>query len=110
MTVAGKPFAVTVDAPRGWGAVVRLTGELDASGAPALRACLSERLAAHLDVFVDLSGLTFMDSTGISVLIGANKQSVQLGCAFVLRAPTAQITRVLHLTGTDQVFTIDPAD
>ena len=42
--------------------------------------------------------------------MGAWARGAVVFSAFVLRAPTAQITRVLHLTGTDQVFTIEPAD
>jgi anti-sigma B factor antagonist len=105
-----EAFAVAVDAPSGSAAIVRLTGELDVAGVPALGACLSERLAAHRDVILDLSGLSFLDSTGLGVLFGAHEQAAALGCSFMLRAPTGQVARVLQMTGTDQVFTIEPAD
>ena len=87
---------------------VDVTGELDMASAPELDACLLA--LADADVIVDLAGLTFMDSSGISVLIVAFKRSVKHGRTFVLRAPPAQVARVLQLSGTDQVFTIEPPD
>jgi anti-sigma B factor antagonist len=110
MTLAENPFAVSIDARTPSTAVVRLSGELDLMGAPELRARLSELLAARLDVIVDLTDLSFIDSTGISVLVGAHKQSAAVGDSFVLRAPSGQIARVLHMTGVDQVFTVEPSD
>jgi len=65
---------------------------------------------AEGDIIVDLAGLTFMDSTGIGVLMAADRRSAGHGRTFVLRAPPAQVARVLQLSGTDQVFTIEPPD
>jgi|HubBroStandDraft_1064217.scaffolds.fasta_scaffold1090534_1 anti-sigma B factor antagonist len=86
---------------------VRLAGELDLSSAPALSSCLSD-LAEAGHIAVDLTDLSFMSSSGISVLIGAYKQRVTSGRTISLRNPQGTVARVLMLTGVDQVLTIEP--
>ena len=86
-------------------AVLRISGEVDISTAPQLR----ERLQ-QLDsrsVVVDLSAMTFIDSTGLGVLVGAFKRLRESGGDLVLRAPTRATRKVLELTGLSQVVTIE---
>lgn len=86
---------------------VRLRGELDMSTAPQLRDEL-QRLSAEgaPQVTVDLSGLAFVDSTGLSVLITALKRFRQQGGDMALRSPTPGTRRVLEITGLTEVFAI----
>ena len=62
------------------------------------------RRGGHL--VVDLSGLTFIDSTGLHELVVALKRQRARGGEIVLRAPSAQTMRVLEIVGLDQLFTI----
>jgi anti-anti-sigma factor len=82
-------------------------GELDMSTAGGLREPLL-RLASEegVHVTVDLSGLAFVDSTGLSVLITGFKRLRQQGGDLVLRAPTPATRRVLEITGLTEVFVI----
>ena len=90
--------------------VVELRGELDVSTAADLR----ERLLAIFgedrtsSIILDLSGLGFMDSTGISVLLAAEERAIQLGGALFLVAPQKAVARVLHVTSLDKHFPIYP--
>ena len=88
--------------------VLQLVGELDISSAPALRERLMGLLAEDGDIIVDLSTLSFMDSSGISVLIVAHKRSLQQGRKLTLRSPGGAVAKVLEVSGTDQVFSIEP--
>jgi anti-sigma B factor antagonist len=108
MTIAPQPFDVDVDASIPGQAVVRLRGELDVGSAPELSACLAA--LDEVDVVVDMSGLTFMDSSGISALIEAYKRCSKGGLSFVLRSPSAQVANVLRITGVDQVLTVERSD
>ena len=65
---------------------------------------------ANDDVAVDLAAVTFMDSSGISVLIGAHRQSADLGHRLTLRFPSPAVVKVLKITGVDEVLTIEAAD
>jgi anti-sigma B factor antagonist len=87
--------------------VLQLVGELDISSAPALRERLMQLLAADGDVIVDLSTLSFMDSSGISVLIVAHKRSAEKSRKLTLRSPRGSVAKVLEVSGTDQVFNIE---
>ena len=86
---------------------VHLHGELDMSTATELR----ERLLGlasegPTQVTVDLSQLSFVDSTGLSVLITGLKRLRQQGGDMALRSPTPATRRVLEITGLNEVFAI----
>ena len=88
--------------------VIRLQGELDMCAAPTLGRDLTEALdGMPHTISLDLSGLTFLDSTGIRVLVGAHRRAAAQGCGFILRSPQRSVLRVLKLTGLDQVLVID---
>jgi anti-sigma B factor antagonist len=88
--------------------IVKLRGELDIESAPDLR----ERLLAILSrqtlrqLVLDLSGLQFIDSSGISVFVSTERRARMLGCTLVLVAPQTAVSRVLHICGLDQYFLI----
>jgi len=86
---------------------IHVRGELDMSTAGALREPLLE-LAQHgaVHVTVDLSALSFVDSTGLSVLVTGLKRLRSQGGDLALRAPTPATRRVLEITGLTEVFAI----
>ena len=78
--------------------VVALSGELDAATSPGLADALVQ--AAGSTVVVDLSRLTFMDSSGIGALVVARKRIVAEGLGqLVLTRPVAAVSRVLDIVG-----------
>ena len=80
--------------------MLALVGELDVVSAPQLAQCLEEMLAQpHASVLVDLGGLRFVDSAGVSVLIKAKQDFDAGGRVLVLRRPTEQLERVFALVG-----------
>jgi anti-anti-sigma factor len=78
--------------------VVRLRGEIDLVSVPALR---DELLAmtGKASVVVDLAAVTFLDATGVGVLVGAHKRLANQGGRLVLVNPPPAIARVLQLAG-----------
>lgn len=91
------------------GPVLRVTGELDYGHATALRHRV-ERLALGPGqcLALDLSGLEFCDSTGITALLAARQHAQAAGADIVLAAVPPALLRVLALVGLDQVFTLLP--
>lgn len=86
---------------------VWLRGELDMATAPELRDELGQLASEDpAPVTIDLSDLTFIDSTGLSVLVGALKLLRQQGGDMVLRSPGPGTRKVLEITGLTEVFTI----
>ena len=57
-------------------------------------------------VVIDLTGLTFIDSSGIRSLLDSKRRAEEHGVALVVRVPgDGQVRQVLELTGMDHVFT-----
>jgi anti-sigma B factor antagonist len=88
--------------------VVRAAGEVDVSTAPALRDELTSVPESSKQVVVDLSDVTFLDSTGLGVLIAAMKRlrDSETGGRLDLVVTRPQIHKVLEVTGLTSVFTV----
>ncbi|KAB2345272.1 STAS domain-containing protein [Actinomadura rudentiformis] len=80
--------------------VVRLRGELDIANADDLRQTLRSARREHGDlVILDLEGLEFMDSHGLSVIISCHKAATEAGGSVSLAAPRPIVRRTLEVTG-----------
>lgn len=86
--------------------VVALTGEIDMENAPQVRRALLDNMKQKRDILVDLSQVTYIDSSGIASLIeglqAARKQKNDLALVSV----SQRARRVLELARLDKVFTI----
>lgn len=103
----GQAGEFRIDDDDGTGAIV-VSGEIDLHTSPRLREALLGHLTNDVrNVTVDMSGVTFIDSTGLSVLIAAMRRARSLGGDVRLRAPSRQTYKVLELTKLTEVFTID---
>jgi anti-anti-sigma factor len=77
-----------------------LAGELDLASAPALEAKVDELCVDGASaVVLDLSKLTFMDSTGLQAVLAATKRCGQHGTDFSLAGATGAVQRLFELTG-----------
>ncbi len=97
-------FTVEV-AERGGRTVVSAAGELDAYTAPTLGAEVgpaSNRPGGAL--IVDLTDVSFIDSTGLGVLVTALKHAREAGGSFDLVVAAPRVLKVLALTGLDVVI------
>jgi anti-sigma B factor antagonist len=87
--------------------VVQVAGEIDVYTAASLREKLADLIDAdHTDVVVDLTGVTFMDSTGLGVLVGALKKVRGFGGRLQLVIDQEKVIKVFRITALTQVFTI----
>ena len=104
------PFQVDFDTRvvrRGGEVVVTVLGEIDIATGPLLWECLADAIPdAGRQLVIDLSGTTFIDSTGIAVFAQAHKQLRHRGAHLILRAPQASARKVLSITGLDTVIAI----
>lgn len=86
--------------------LVKLNGELDMATAGLLRDELSGRLNDGVkDLAVDLSNLTFIDSSGLSVMVFGLRLATAKGGSLVLVAPGSQAMRVFDASGLLKTFT-----
>ncbi|MFJ9776085.1 STAS domain-containing protein [Kitasatospora sp. NPDC101157] len=91
------------------GPVLHLLGDLDYDQAPHLRRHLDTLLlrSDHC-LLMNLSGLEFCDSSGITALLAAYRHARAADADFALTAVPPRTLRLLTLVGLDQVLTIHP--
>ena len=100
-------FAVDVASGGGAGtpALLVLTGELDSLAAAQLSHCLGEVDRRAPALVLDMSAVSFIDSSGLRTLIQA-RQMFPDPNALTLRNPQPSTTRLLELTGLADYFAV----
>ena len=86
-----------------------LAGELDPATAPQIEARIAELAAdpAVSSVVIDLSGITFLDSSGLRVLVAGNEVLTNRTSELILRNPSRNIRRVLEVTGLTDLIAVE---
>lgn len=80
--------------------VITVRGEVDAASADTLRNAIFEVIdGGKPTVTVDMNDVSFMDSSGLRVLIAGYKAAEQGGGALRVRNPSDVVTRLLEITG-----------
>lgn len=90
--------------------IVQVQGEVDIHTSPALESALQEAVNdGKSAVWVDLSDVSFMDSSGLGALIASLRVAKANSKELVLVSPQPAVNRVLAMTGLDKVFSIRAA-
>ena len=93
-------------------AVLMVRGEIDMATSPVLGAALERTMALGVPVVLDFAGVTFMDSSGLNVLLLAG-HAVDRPGSVTVRNPSPLVRRLLTVTrldglvGPDSSFTAD---
>jgi anti-sigma B factor antagonist len=99
--------AVEIDAHR---QVLVVAGELDLFGVPDLKRTLAELIERGVRrVVVDLSAVTFLDSTALGVILGAMRRLRARGGELAVVNLNPSITQLLEITGLDQMLAVLPS-
>jgi anti-sigma B factor antagonist len=95
-------FSVDTE-PLDGGNAINVAGELDQATVPELQRVLGDALERQNGaVFVDLSDCEFIDSTGLSLLVQAQRTLNENERGFAICCPKADVKRLLQLTGIDE--------
>lgn len=87
--------------------VITATGELDVSSSTILKSELSDHIAqGRTNVIIDMSNVTFVDSSGLSVLVTGLKRTVESGGSLRLVITADSVLRIFQITALDQAFDI----
>ena len=86
--------------------VVIFRGEIDLESSPAARETLLKCFGDTSNVIVDLSDVSYIDSSGVASLVEALQASKKNGSQFSLAAVSEPPRRVLELARLDKVFTL----
>jgi len=86
---------------------VVVAGEIDLATAPRFGEALEQAGSSGADaVRVDMAGVTFLDSSGISVLVQSQQRLADSGRKLVLHEITEQVRRVLDISGLEAFFEV----
>jgi anti-sigma B factor antagonist len=98
--------ALTLDVTtRGDHTVVALGGELDLATQGELRTLLNDLVVAgQVHLVLDLSEVTFLDSTGIGALIGTRRRVHAFQGSLALVCPGEAVMKIFTITGLEKVF------
>lgn len=110
MSVEERPFDVRWE-QRDAGVVVIATGEIDLWSAPEVNAALAKHRTRDASVVLDLRGVTFMDSSGLGLIVESNQRARKHGFRFAVAVGGASdVHRILEMSGLTQVleFVDDP--
>lgn len=107
-SVGAGDFRLEEEHPHRGTVVLTVYGDVDLHTADAL----GDRLDAVIDrgpswLVVDLSGVTFVDSQGIGVLLRGTRRFEAREGKFRLVVPAAEIRRIFEITSLDRVFSLD---
>ncbi|NLO89601.1 MAG: STAS domain-containing protein [Clostridia bacterium] len=91
------------DVPEGYRIV--LQGELDVETAPQLKEVVGEVAANILEI--DLSGVSFVDSTGLKSLLDISNQWEQRGGRVSVLNPQPEVAEVMQLVGLDRLLSMN---
>jgi anti-sigma B factor antagonist len=87
--------------------VVSVAGEIDVAAAPSLAAKLEEVVAGGgVDIVLDLSEVTFLDSSGLGVLVKYLKRVLGAGGQIRLVVTNRAVRQVIEITRLDTVFAV----
>ena len=91
--------------------LVTLSGDLDASTATLLYDQLSDLEVENVQhVVLDLAKVTFMDSTGLGVIVTEHKRLGHTKGSLTIFSPPSSVRRLFEITGLDGVLDIVPAN
>jgi anti-anti-sigma factor len=108
MTNAADPeLEISIERVSG-SAIVCVAGELDLGCVADLKDVLRSLEPPCDRVILDLSRLTFMDSSGMALAASEHRRAVADGFDFVLAGATGAVLRVMRLTGLDVTVPMAP--
>ena len=87
-------------------AVIVLSGDVDLEGSPKVRDVLLDCVGAKRPVLVDMSAVSYIDSSGVASLVEAHQSARKSKITFALAEVSQSAMRVLELARLDKVFTI----
>lgn len=101
------PFAVKINDLNLFHPALHVRGEIDIATAPRLAESVDKVLSWEpFDVVLDLSETTFMDASGITVIV-AMRNRLGHSSMVIIRHPSPMICRLLNIVGVDKLVTIN---
>ncbi|MET9498418.1 STAS domain-containing protein [Streptomyces sp. NPDC006552] len=106
---AGADRLTVTAAADGDACVITVSGEIDHdTGTPLREALLDATIAETPHVLVDFSDVTFLDSSGLNILLSAHRNATDAGGWLRLAGTNANVLRILQIVGVDTIIGLYP--
>lgn len=88
---------------------VILSGEIDHNRALPVRRIIDDELTRRRPrrFLLELSGVSFMDSSGLGLILGRYTKACQIGAEFKVKNPSECVRKMLALAGTEKIISIE---
>lgn len=88
---------------------IKLVGEIDHHSAVRVRTEMDELIFSTMPkkMILNLSEISFMDSSGLGLIMGRYSKLVEIGATMSLRSPTVAVMRILSLAGMERMIKIE---
>ncbi|MER5876572.1 MULTISPECIES: STAS domain-containing protein [unclassified Streptomyces] len=104
-----RTLTVTRHTHAGGATVLTVAGELDHHTAPDLARVITETpFSADVPLLMEISELTYCDSTGLTVFVSAYDRALKASSRLLLVGMTADMMHLFRIVGLDQLFTFQP--
>lgn len=88
--------------------ITEISGELDHHSAAKIRSEIDAAISEETkNIILDLTNLTFMDSSGIGMIMGRYKKIQHHSGKLIIVAPKPQVKRILEMSGLLNIITIE---
>ncbi len=89
--------------------IAYIFGEIDHHNAKNAREILDEIIEGEQSITfgIDLSGVTFCDSSGLGLVMGRMRKCLSVGSTLIVMNPSAAAHRILEIAGMDKILKIE---
>jgi anti-anti-sigma factor len=102
-----SPFEVFITSAAAAASTVTVCGEIDLAAVPTLTASLEAAGLEQIPLDLDLSGITFIDSSGLHAIVQAHQRQQRAGLALTLRSPSPAVRRAIEMVALGDTLHID---
>jgi len=87
---------------------IAVIGEIDHHSAKVIKKRIDSELfiTRPKAIFLDMSNVDFMDSSGLGLILGRYKTATELGCEFYVCDPTPAVSKIIKLAGCEKIINV----
>ncbi|NLL66490.1 MAG: STAS domain-containing protein [Clostridiaceae bacterium] len=101
-------FELSTEGNDGQNYIIAIKGEIDIYSAPEFKESLSQSInGVQQDIVLDCSELSYIDSMGLGILVGALKRVREKEHNIIIRNPRSTVRKLFKITGLDKAFIIE---
>lgn len=101
-------FELSTESNDGQSVTIAVKGEIDIYSAPDFKESLTQSIIdVQHDIILDCSDLSYIDSMGLGILVGALKRVREKDHNIIIRNPRTTVRKLFRITGLDKAFIIE---